>query len=159
MGGNDRTLAVAVAGVSLVGALAACRVLRQTRATAEEAGQALPGDDIITNPTTVWNRGITIAARPIDVWPWLVQMGYGRAGFYVPEWVDRLLWRVPATNSSVLLPHLQDLAVDDIVADGPDFMAYWRVRTVDPPRALVYSYPKERSPAQPWGAQGFSGPA
>ena len=63
-------------------------------------------------------------------------MGYGRAGFYVPQWVDHLVWRVPAANSSVLLPEFQHVAVDDVVADGPDFMAYWRVRIVDPERAL-----------------------
>ena len=89
--------------VAAIAALATRRVAGRTRATADEARRALPGDDIITNPTTIWNRGITISARPAQVWPWLVQMGYGRAGFYVPEWVDRLIWRVPAANSSVLL--------------------------------------------------------
>jgi hypothetical protein len=138
MARTQRSLGLTVAGVSLGGVLAACRVLGRTRATAEETARERPGDDIITRPTTVWNRGIIIAAPPEEVWPWLVQMGYGRAGFYVPEWVDRLLWRVPATNSSVLLSHLQDLAVDEIVADGPEFMAYWRVRIIDPARALVY---------------------
>jgi hypothetical protein len=152
MGRTNRAMAGTAAGATLVGTLAARQVLRRTRATAEEAGRALPGDDIITSPTTVWNRGITMASRPVDVWPWLVQMGYRRAGFYVPEWVDRLLWRVPATNSSVLLPDLQDLAVDDIVADGPDFTAYWRVRIVDPPRALVYwtlRHPGRGAPVDP----------
>jgi hypothetical protein len=121
-----------------VGAIADRRPLHCTGATADEASASLPGDDIIQNPTTIWNRGITIEANPAAVWPWLVQMGYGRAGFYVPEWVDRLVWRVPAASSSVLEPEFQHLAVDDIVADGPNFMAYWRVRIVDPERALVY---------------------
>jgi hypothetical protein len=152
MGRNLWTMVGTATTASLVGAVAARLAMRGTRATAEEAGRARRGDDIITDPTIVWNRGITIAARPVDVWPWLVQMGYGRAGFYVPEWVDRLLWRVPATNSSVLLPDLQDLVVDDIVADGPDFMAYWRVRIVDPPRALVYwtlRHPWRGAPVNP----------
>ena len=138
--------------VAAIAAFATRRVVGRTRATADEARRALPGDDIITNPTTIWNRGITISARPAQVWPWLVQMGYGRAGFYVPEWVDRLLWRVPAANSGVLLPDLQDLAVDDVVADGPDFMAYWRVRIVDPARALVYwtlRHPWRGAPVEP----------
>ena len=152
MGSTQRNSAALAAGAAWVAARAVHRVAGRTRATAEEAGRAVPGDDIITDPTTVWNRGITIAARPVDVWPWLVQMGYGRAGFYAPEWVDRFLWRVPATNSSVLLPHLQDLVVNDIVADGPDFMAYWRVRIVDPPWALVYwtlRHPWRGAPVDP----------
>ena len=110
------------------------------------------GDEIISAPTTTWNRGITIEATPSEIWPWLVQMGYGRAGFYVPQWVDHLVWRVPAANSSVLLPECQHVAVDDIVADGPDFMAYWRVRIVDPERALVYwtrRHPWRGAPVDP----------
>ena len=130
--GAAGTTAVMTFALCVVGAIAAFRASTLTRATAQEAKATLPGDDIIETPTTVWNRGITIEATPSEVWPWLVQMGYGRAGFYVPEWVDRLVWRVPAANSSVLLPGCQHIAVDDIVADGPDFMAYWRVRIVEP---------------------------
>jgi hypothetical protein len=86
-------------------------------------------------------------------------MGYGRAGFYVPEWVDRVVWRVPAANSSLLLPHFQHIAVDDIVADGPDFMAYWRVRIVDPERALVYwtrRHPWRGAPIDPTDAAALT---
>ena len=32
-----------------------------------------------------WNRGITIAAPAEAIWPWLVQLGYGRAGWYTPR--------------------------------------------------------------------------
>ncbi|MDQ0770220.1 putative amidohydrolase [Pseudarthrobacter defluvii] len=109
----------------------------RTSATADEAAD-LPGDEIIPQPTTIWNRGITIEATPSEIWPWLVQMGYGRAGFYVPEWVDRLFWRVPAANSSMVLPQFQHVGVGDVIADGPGFMAYWRVKIVDPGQALVY---------------------
>jgi hypothetical protein len=110
------------------------------------------GDEIVSDPTTIWNRAITIEASPDSVWPWLVQMGYGRAGFYVPEWVDRLVWRVPAANSGVLLAQYQALAVGDVVADGPDFLAYWRVRVLDPRRALVYwtlRHPWRGAPVDP----------
>jgi hypothetical protein len=83
------TAGLGVVGVCVVGVSAALRASTRTAATANEARAALPGDDIISDPTTIWNRGITIEASPSEVWPWLVQMGYGRAGFYVPEWVDR----------------------------------------------------------------------
>lgn len=138
MGRIGRTTTAATAGACLVAALVAQRAAVRTRATADEVAAPRPGDDIISDPTTIWNRAITIEAGPDRIWPWLVQMGYGRAGFYVPEWVDRLVWRVPAANSSVLLPEFQGLAVDDVVADGPDFLAYWRVRILDPERVLVY---------------------
>ena len=88
-------------GICVAATLGFRLALARTRATAREARALLAGDDIVPDPTTVWNRGISIKASPSHVWPWLVQMGYGRAGFYVPEWVDHMLWRVPATNSSV----------------------------------------------------------
>ncbi len=119
-------------------AVAARRVPARTGATRAEAAATRPGDGIILKPTTIWNRGITIAATRRQIWPWLVQMGYGRAGFYVPEWVDRLVWHVPAANSAVLLPQYADIAVGDVIADGPQYLAYWRVRVVEPERALVY---------------------
>ena len=42
----------------------------------------MPGDDLVSSPTFCATRAITIHARPEDVWPWLVQMGYNRAGSY-----------------------------------------------------------------------------
>ena len=40
----------------------------------------------------VTNHAITIDAPPEDVWPWMVQMGWGRGGWYTARWVDRLLF-------------------------------------------------------------------
>jgi hypothetical protein len=144
--------ALMTVGICIAVALGVRLASARTGATAREARAVLAGDDIVSDPTTVWNRGISIEATPSQVWPWLVQMGYGRAGFYVPEWVDHLMWRVPAANSSVLLPQFQHVAVGDVIADGPDFMAYWRVKIVDPERALVYwtrRHPWRGAPVDP----------
>ena len=56
-------------------------------ATDEEAHGAMPGDDLIAGagPAT---RAITIRAAPENVWPWLVQLGYGKAGWYSYDWID-----------------------------------------------------------------------
>jgi hypothetical protein len=123
---------------ALAAAVVAQRISESTGVTTLEAVANRPGDDIVPKPTTVWNRGITIAARPSEIWPWLVQMGYGRGGFYVPEWVDRLVWHVPAMSSQVLLPEYAHVAVGDVIADGPQYLAYWRVKIVEPEQALVY---------------------
>jgi hypothetical protein len=79
-------------------------------------------------------------------------MGYGRAGWYTPTWVDRILepslfqLKTPSPSSpDRLLPQFQSLAVGDIVADGPDYRSYWRVLAVEPQRAIVY-----RSVRHPW---------
>ena len=63
------------------------------RGTSEdERGTPLPGDDIVPDPKTGRTMAMTIHAAPSAIWPWLVQMGQGRGGFYTHEWVENLLW-------------------------------------------------------------------
>jgi hypothetical protein len=70
------------------------RLSRRTGVTDAEAYGTLPGDDVIPHPMAEWTRGVTVHAAPERIWPWLVQMGYGRAGWYTPAWVDRVLDRL-----------------------------------------------------------------
>lgn len=51
-------------------------------ATDVEVARAMPGDALSHDPTFLSTRAITINSTPEAIWPWLVQMGYGRAGFY-----------------------------------------------------------------------------
>jgi hypothetical protein len=103
-----------------------------------------------------WTRGITVHTTAERVWPWLVQMGYGRGGWYTPQWVDlfanRWLFgqrtRFPS-SANRLLPEYQQVAVGDIVCDGPNYASYFRVQHVVPPHALVYRsirHPRRGSP-------------
>lgn len=54
----------------------------QWGATDEEAALALPGDELLAEPATQLTRAITIDAPRSEVWPWLVQLGADRGGFY-----------------------------------------------------------------------------
>ena len=73
-----------------------------------------------------WTRGVTVHAAPERVWPWLVQMGYGRGGWYTPEWVDLFANRwafgirhpFPA-SAGRLLPEYQHVAVGDLISVQP----------------------------------------
>src|SRR4051794_28841535 len=58
-------------------------------ATDDEVTAKLPGDELIaaTGPSTT--RAVTIDAPVADVWPWLVQIGEDRAGFYSYSWLER----------------------------------------------------------------------
>jgi proline iminopeptidase len=103
-----------------------------------EAYGSLPGDHVIPHPMVEWTRATTIEAAPSEVWPWLVQMGYGRGGWYTNEDIDQLIWRVSATNANSVIPEYQDLEVGDIIADGPGHAAYFHVRSIEPERAIVY---------------------
>jgi hypothetical protein len=57
-------------------------------ATDAEVAAAMRGDELVTVATFLSTRAITIAAPPEAVWPWIVQMGYRRAGFYTYDLVD-----------------------------------------------------------------------
>ena len=59
-------------------------------ATDEEVARAMPGDDVVKHPTFDATRAVTIQARPEEIWPWLVQMGVKRAGWYSYDWLDNL---------------------------------------------------------------------
>lgn len=56
-------------------------------ATDAEVARSMPGDDLLAEADST-TRAITIAAPPDQVWPWLVQIGYGKAGWYSYDWID-----------------------------------------------------------------------
>lgn len=148
--GRGRPLVTTAAGVGgvLAGWLLAGAVRRfstRTGVSDEEAFGSLPGDEIIPHPMIEWTRGVTVHAEPDQVWPWLAQMGYGRGGWYTPQWVDLFAnrWvfgqkRPFPSSANRLLPEHQQVAVGDLICDGPDYASYFRVQLVDPPHALVY---------------------
>ncbi|HEY0715790.1 MAG TPA: hypothetical protein VGF45_24110 [Polyangia bacterium] len=108
------------------------------RSTAErfERAEPLPGDEVVADPDWTTNFAIDVAARPEAVWPWLLQMGYGRAGWYT--WFPLDNGGVPSADTVV--PALQDVKVGDVFPDGPraaEGFGVWRVRRLDPNRALV----------------------
>jgi hypothetical protein len=73
----------AAAALAAVGGYAGLYRLGQTwGATEHERQQALAGDELLPDATAWTTHGITIAAPSDAVWPWLVQMGWGRAGWY-----------------------------------------------------------------------------
>jgi hypothetical protein len=114
------------------------RLGRTSGSRPDERAAALPGDDLVRRPQAVTDHAITIAAPPDRVWPWLVQMGWGRAGWYTARWVDRLLFPANGPSADSLLPQHQRLAVGDRVPDGPpDTECSFGVEQVEPDRVLV----------------------
>jgi hypothetical protein len=57
-------------------------------ATVEEVRASMPGDEIVPKASFNGTRAITVDAPPEMVWPWIVQMGYRRAGFYTYALLD-----------------------------------------------------------------------
>ena len=90
-----------------------------------EADLGLPGDDLVADATVVETRGVEIGAPPDAVWPWLVQMGYNRAGWYSYDVVD-----MKGASVDRIVPELQQLAVGDLVPNSPD--TAFVVRVLEP---------------------------
>ncbi len=99
-------------------------------ATRVEAHRHLPGDDLVpaAGGTT---RAITIAAAPQQVWPWLVQIGFGRAGWYSYDWIDN----DGKPSASTIRAEFQDLVVGDRIPMTPELG--FDVVAIDPVRSLV----------------------
>jgi hypothetical protein len=71
----------------------------------------MPGDQLITRPTFNATRAVTVAAPPSMIWPWIVQIGFGRAGWYTYDLLDNF-GRPSATR---IIPELQHLQAGDVV--------------------------------------------
>jgi hypothetical protein len=78
-------------------------------ATDAEVAASMAGDDLVAASTFTSTRAITIAAPPDRVWPWIVQMGYRRAGFYTYDLVDNAGY----PSADRVLEEYQDVAVGD----------------------------------------------
>ena len=104
-------------------------------ATDEELARAMPGDEIQPHPVFNTTRAITIGARPEQIWPWLVQIGYGRAGWYGYDWVDND--RMKSADRIILA--WQHLSVGDTISimKGVDY----QVVAVEPNQYLVWASP------------------
>jgi hypothetical protein len=129
-------------GWGLLGALAVYAGLyhlgRTSGSTIVERRAWLPGDDVVPGPQLVTDHAVLIDASPATVWPWLTQMGWHRAGWYTPPWVDRLLFPANWRSADHLDPRLvRNLEVGDTLPDGPPGTAFFRVEEVRPPHVLV----------------------
>jgi hypothetical protein len=127
---RSRTADAIRLGVVAVTAAVSRRSVRPVR---DEAARSLPGDELVANAKFRWNHAVTIGARPEAVWPWLVQMGCRRAGWYSYDGLDN--GGVPSAERSV--PELQHVEVGDILPMSPTADDQFVVRMVEPQRALV----------------------
>ena len=123
----------------LTGAYAALQVVgRRAGSTVAERTAALPGDELVVDPQLVTDHAVDVRAPPEAVWPWLTQMGWHRAGWYTPGWVDRFLFPGNWPSLEALDPTLvRDLQVGDVLPDGPPGTAQFVVAQVRAPYLLV----------------------
>ncbi len=113
-----------------------------TGATRQEKGCPLPGDELVARPQLKETRATTINVPASQLWPWIVQMGGGRGGYYwwtpgeaFPEYAQYIV------NTYDVLPQFQQLNVGDRLSDGGPYSTEergtWEVRAIEPGRHLV----------------------
>jgi hypothetical protein len=118
-------------------------------ATADEVRRPYPGGDLVPGGTRGGTMATTIDAPPPEVWPWLVQMGCDRAGWYSWDRLDN--GGVPSAER--IHPEWQELAVGQHMISSPSGKTWFQVAAVEPERflALRASYDLRGRPFDPAG--------
>ena len=88
-------------------------------ATEEEVQRPMPGDELNPSPKFLATRAITIEATPEVIWPWLIQMGYKRAGFYGYDIFENLGSPHGIASAQSIVPEFQHFKVGDEVPISP----------------------------------------
>jgi len=131
-------LAAAAGAGAAAGALSQARPrLMAWGATWDEVVRPLPGDDLVANPLYVATRAITIDVPAAAVWPWLVQLGQDRGGFYTYDWLENL-FHLDIHSADEIRPEWQDPREgEDAIALDPDGVMKMTFARVLPGRAFV----------------------
>lgn len=102
-------------------------------ATQEEFDRPFPDAGIVPGGTRGATMATTIDAPPREVWPWLVQMGIDRGGWYSFDRLDAFGRR----STHEIHPEWQDIKVGDRLVSAPNGSEWWEVAAVEPERFLA----------------------
>lgn len=108
----------------------------EIHATSAEKALGLAGDDLIPHPIGSVNHAITIRRPPRDIWPWLVQMGAGRGGWYAYDFIDN----DGHPSAEQVLPEYQKIVVGEILPAVPNATDVFVVTRYEPERSLVLAW-------------------
>jgi hypothetical protein len=109
---------------------------RSVRATKDERARALPGDEIVGDPIGSVTDAVTIRCTPEEVWPWLVQLGAGRAGWYSYDFIDN----GGRPSASRILPEFQTVFPGTLFPAVPGATDAFVLLKYEPLRFLVLGW-------------------
>ena len=126
--------------------------LRRWGATADEVSRPLPGDDLVADPLYTTTHAVTVRAPADAVWPWLVQIGQNRGGFYTYDVLENVAG-LKVRSADRIHPEWQELraGVDYITLD-PDESMKMTIAVLEPPRAFVVRSGEPGEPPQEAGS-------
>jgi hypothetical protein len=143
-------LVIGSVAVSVVVGLAFVAVYRPWElswgATPEELTRSMPGDEVVSRPTFNATRAITVNRRSEDIWPWIVQIGFGRGGWYSYDALDNLGHR----SAERILPDLQHVKAGDLIPMGPGEGTGMWVKEFVPDRSTLWWDKKNRLTTWAW---------
>jgi hypothetical protein len=113
-------------------------------ASDEEIERAMPGDEIVDSPTFVATRAVLVESPPEAIWPWLVQIGYRKAGFYSWDQLDN----DGIASSEEIIPAFQNLKVGDMIPLSAT--AFAEVRLLEPNRFMLLEIPSHSMTHSSW---------
>ncbi len=106
-------------------------------ASEQEMIQDMPGDQLDPNPEFFATRAITIAGTPEEIWPWLLQMGYGRAGYYGYDILENLGSPRGIASADRIIPEFQEFKVGDEVPISS--VAKMEFFAIEPNRHIIWT--------------------
>jgi hypothetical protein len=112
--------------------------------TQAERAASRPGDEVIAHPDVVMDRAVDVPVSAEVVWPWLVQLGKNRSGWYLTRGVERL---IPRRNRAIrrIDPQWQGLALGDVVPDWGGKHETFEVLAIVPGASIVYGSQRGRT--------------
>lgn len=144
-----------VIGEGIVGAIAiGCTILaspllrswyRHWGTTLAEAEQRLPGDAFVRHPKSQITCAVTIHAPTAQIWPWFVQLGCGRGGWYSYDLLDN----GGVSSAARIIPDYQHLQIGDIVRALPKGDFGFPVAAIEPERVLTLAGTLNTATGQP----------
>lgn len=134
-----RQAAIAAVAVSAAYALLVRPRLLRSGATDEEVRGLYPGADLVPGGKRGATMAVTIDAPPSAVWPWLVQMGCDRAGWYSWDRLDN----AGEPSAERIHPEWQKLSVGDRLTSTPSGATWFEVAALEPERFLALRAPMD----------------
>ena len=121
-------------------------------ASENEIAAAFPGDGLVPSPRYVYNRVVVVNAAPEEIYPWLVQIGAEKGGWYSYEWLETNVLRCEIVNAERIHEEWQGLKVGDQVkmCPGQGGPPAYEVALLEPNRAMVLGHQENGSWSDVW---------
>ena len=140
MAGGWRNLGEGLTGMAIMALSLVTPFLNDRRrkwgATEAEMQRDYPGDELVKNIKGEYLHAITIKAPAAAIWPWLVQIGQDRGGFYSYELLENMVG-CKINNADKIIPEYQHLEVGDSIPMHPSMGSPYKVVAIEPNRALI----------------------